>query len=172
MDCHPIQTYWCPHLCHPTIFTLEALLTQPSQFINLSWLGIGTKCAGLHTRWLGFLLTNIFIIFMNSKFNQFNHSQLNISVLITITPLLIISIIMWGTIVVLNKKNWKSHLKNITKIFQHTVTEYFRESNKSMVSSASSLNNDDSLVDSLLAVCATGARRPFFAGYKCYIRQS
>jgi len=25
MDCHPIQTNWCPHLCHPTIFTPDAL---------------------------------------------------------------------------------------------------------------------------------------------------
>jgi len=25
MDCHPIQTYCCPHLCHPTIFTPDAL---------------------------------------------------------------------------------------------------------------------------------------------------
>jgi len=32
MDCHPIQTNWCPHLCHPTIFTPD----------------------GLHTWWLGF----------------------------------------------------------------------------------------------------------------------
>jgi len=24
MDCHPIQTNWCPHLCHPAIFTLDA----------------------------------------------------------------------------------------------------------------------------------------------------
>ena len=25
MDCHPIQTNWCPHLYHPTIFTSNAL---------------------------------------------------------------------------------------------------------------------------------------------------
>jgi len=25
MDCHPMQTNWCPHLCHPTIFTPDAL---------------------------------------------------------------------------------------------------------------------------------------------------
>jgi len=26
MDCYPIQTNWCPHLYHPTIFfTLDAL---------------------------------------------------------------------------------------------------------------------------------------------------
>jgi len=25
MDCHPIQTIWCPHLCHPTIFMPDAL---------------------------------------------------------------------------------------------------------------------------------------------------
>jgi len=24
-DCHPIQTNWCPHLCHPTIFMPDAL---------------------------------------------------------------------------------------------------------------------------------------------------
>jgi len=25
MDCHLIQTNWCPHLCHPIIFTPDAL---------------------------------------------------------------------------------------------------------------------------------------------------
>ena len=25
MDCHPIQTNWCPHLCYPTIFTPDHL---------------------------------------------------------------------------------------------------------------------------------------------------
>ena len=25
MDCHPIQTNWCPHLCHPCHFTPDAL---------------------------------------------------------------------------------------------------------------------------------------------------
>jgi len=25
IECHPIQTNWCPHLCHPTIFALDAL---------------------------------------------------------------------------------------------------------------------------------------------------
>jgi len=25
MDCHLIQTNWCPHLCHPTIFTPDDL---------------------------------------------------------------------------------------------------------------------------------------------------
>jgi len=25
MDCHPILTNWCPKLCHPTIFMLDAL---------------------------------------------------------------------------------------------------------------------------------------------------
>ena len=25
MDCHPIPTNWCPHLCHPTIFAKDAL---------------------------------------------------------------------------------------------------------------------------------------------------
>ena len=50
MDCHPIQNNWCPHLCHPTIFYARC----PSYHNppNLSWLGTGTKYAGLHTRWL------------------------------------------------------------------------------------------------------------------------
>ena len=25
VDCHPIQTNWCPHLCHPPIFMPDAL---------------------------------------------------------------------------------------------------------------------------------------------------
>ena len=25
IDCHPTQTNWCPHLCHPTIFMSDAL---------------------------------------------------------------------------------------------------------------------------------------------------
>jgi len=39
MDCHPIQTNWCPHLCLPTIFTSVhrmPFLAQLSQFI-LAW---------------------------------------------------------------------------------------------------------------------------------------
>ena len=37
MDCHPIQTIWCPHLCHPHHFLCRMpFLTQPSQFI-LAW---------------------------------------------------------------------------------------------------------------------------------------
>jgi len=51
MDCHPIQTIWCPHLCHPHNFYARCppWHNPPS----LSWLGTGTKYAGLHTRWLG-----------------------------------------------------------------------------------------------------------------------
>ena len=51
MDCHPIQTNWCPHLCHPHHFYagFPSLHNPPS----LSWLGTGTKYAGLHTWWLG-----------------------------------------------------------------------------------------------------------------------
>jgi len=52
MDCHPIQTNWCPHLCHPHHFYAGPSLCNPPK---LSWLGTGTKCAGLHTRWLGFV---------------------------------------------------------------------------------------------------------------------
>jgi len=37
MDCHPIQTNWCPHLCHPHHFLRRMpSLTQPSRFI-LAW---------------------------------------------------------------------------------------------------------------------------------------
>ena len=44
----PIQTNWCPHLCHPHHFYAGC----PSWHIppNLSWLGTGTKYAVLHTR--------------------------------------------------------------------------------------------------------------------------
>jgi len=51
MDCHPIQTNWFPHLCH----THNFYAGWPSSHNppNLSWLGTGTKYAGLHTRWLG-----------------------------------------------------------------------------------------------------------------------
>jgi len=54
MDCHPIQTKWCPHLCHPHHFYTGC----PSWYNppNLSWLGTGTKCAALHTWWLGTFL--------------------------------------------------------------------------------------------------------------------
>jgi len=50
MDCHPIQTKRCPHLCHPTNFYAR----RPSWHnpTNLSWHVTGTKYAGLHTRWL------------------------------------------------------------------------------------------------------------------------
>jgi len=54
MDCHPIQTNWCPHLCHPRHFyTGCPSWHNPS---NLSWLGTGIKYAGLYTRWLGLSL--------------------------------------------------------------------------------------------------------------------
>jgi len=36
MDCHPIQTNWCPIPAIPTIFTPDALLAPSSQFI-LVW---------------------------------------------------------------------------------------------------------------------------------------
>jgi len=36
VDCHPIQTKWCPHLCIPTILRRMPFLAQPSQFI-LVW---------------------------------------------------------------------------------------------------------------------------------------
>jgi len=44
------QTNWCPNLCHPHHFYAgcPSLHNPP----NLSWLGTGTKYAGLHTRWL------------------------------------------------------------------------------------------------------------------------
>ena len=49
--CHPIQTNWCPHLCHPTIFMLDALpgttlpiypgLGQaPNMLACIPWLGL------------------------------------------------------------------------------------------------------------------------------------
>ena len=48
MDCHPIQTNWCPHLCHPHHFYdgCPSCHNPP----NLSCLGAGTKYAGLVTR--------------------------------------------------------------------------------------------------------------------------
>jgi len=51
MDCHPIQTNWCPYICHPHHFYAgcPSLHNPP----NLFWLGTGTKYAGLHTWWLG-----------------------------------------------------------------------------------------------------------------------
>jgi len=52
MDCHPIQTNWCPHLYHPHHFFYAGCLSLHNP-PNLSWLGTGTKYAGLHTWWLG-----------------------------------------------------------------------------------------------------------------------
>jgi len=50
MDCHTIQTNWCRQLCHPHHFYAGCpSLHNP---LNLSWLGTGTKYAGLHTQWL------------------------------------------------------------------------------------------------------------------------
>jgi len=48
MDCQPIQTNWCPISAILTIFYARC----PSWHnpLNLSWLGTGTKYAGLHTR--------------------------------------------------------------------------------------------------------------------------
>jgi len=45
MDCHLIQTNWCPYLCHPHHFYAGC----PSWHnpLNLSWLGTGTKYSGL-----------------------------------------------------------------------------------------------------------------------------
>jgi len=50
MDCHPIQTNWCPHLCIPHHFYARCPSWHNPP--NLSWLGTSTKYAGLHTRWL------------------------------------------------------------------------------------------------------------------------
>ena len=51
MDCHTIQTNWCPDLCHPHHFYARCPSWHNPP--NLSWLGTSTKYAGLHTRWLG-----------------------------------------------------------------------------------------------------------------------
>ena len=51
MDCHPIQTNWCPHLCHRHHFYAGCPSWHNPP--NLSWLVTGAKYAGLHTRWLG-----------------------------------------------------------------------------------------------------------------------
>jgi len=49
MDCHPIQTNRCLQLCHPHHFYAGCpSLHNPT---NLSWLGSGTKYAGLHTHY-------------------------------------------------------------------------------------------------------------------------
>jgi len=59
MDCHLIQTNWCLHLCHPTIFMQDVLPAQPSQFIlawdrhQICWLAY--PVAWLHTRWLSLM---------------------------------------------------------------------------------------------------------------------
>jgi len=48
MDCHPIQTNWCPHFYHHHHFYTGCPSWHNPP--NLSWLGTGTKYAGLHTR--------------------------------------------------------------------------------------------------------------------------
>jgi len=50
-DCHPIQTDWCPHLCHPHHFYAGCASWHNPP--NLSLVGTSTKYAGLHTQWLG-----------------------------------------------------------------------------------------------------------------------
>jgi len=54
MDCHPIQTNWCLHLYHPHYFYARCPSWHNPP--NLSWLGTGTKYAGMHTRWLHYIL--------------------------------------------------------------------------------------------------------------------
>ena len=61
LDCHPIQTNWCPNLCHPHHFYSGCPSWHNPP--NLSWLGTGTKYAGLHTRWLLYD-TSIYCIYM------------------------------------------------------------------------------------------------------------
>jgi len=57
MNCHPILTNWCPNLCHPHHFYARCpSWHNPS---NLSWLGTGTKYAGLHTCWFGLYLVDL-----------------------------------------------------------------------------------------------------------------
>jgi len=50
MDCHPIQTNWCPHFRHHHYFYTGCRSWHNPP--NLSWLGTGIKYAGLHTQWL------------------------------------------------------------------------------------------------------------------------
>ena len=50
MDCHRIQTNWCPHLYH--LHHFYARCPSWHNPPNLSWLGTGTKYAGLHTQWI------------------------------------------------------------------------------------------------------------------------
>ena len=54
MDCHPIQTNWCPTSAIPSPHHFCTGCPFWHNPPNLSWLGTGTKYAGLHTRWLGF----------------------------------------------------------------------------------------------------------------------
>ena len=68
MDCHPIQSNWFPHLCHPHHFYAgcPSLHNPP----NLSLLGTGTKYAGLHTQWLGCIPSGYWPIIMNIQISQ------------------------------------------------------------------------------------------------------
>jgi len=47
---HPIQTNWCLHFHHLHHFYAGCPSCRSPP--NLSWLGTGTKYAGLHTQWL------------------------------------------------------------------------------------------------------------------------
>jgi len=88
MDCHPLQTNWCPYLCHPHHFYARCPSWHNPP--NLSWLGTGTKYAGLHTRWLLLLpltvLTTVFApvyIDMTANANHSSNPKLHIAHLIT-----------------------------------------------------------------------------------------
>jgi len=47
----PHTDYWCPHVYHPHHFYAGCPSWHNPP--NLSWLGMGTKYAGLHIHWLG-----------------------------------------------------------------------------------------------------------------------
>jgi len=66
MDCHPIQTNWCPHLYHPHHFYTECPSWHNPP--NLSWLGRGTKYAGLHTGGLSILPRGVLYCNINDCF--------------------------------------------------------------------------------------------------------
>jgi len=65
IDCHPIQTSCCPHLCHPHHFYAGCPSWHNPPI--LSRLGTGTKYADVHTRWLG----------VNKKTRRRNTTKLN-----------------------------------------------------------------------------------------------
>jgi len=58
MDCHPIQTNWCPDLCHPHHFMQDAL---PYTTVPI-YPGLGQTCipSGLVT-WISSFTSNIFV---------------------------------------------------------------------------------------------------------------